>query len=206
MTIDIESTNGDQRWSIMIHLSLKLKPLRPLSVGPHISDRDVECVSRVRPGSDASHPKTNARLALKRCISMFQVIHTNHPPPLPTQKKKTQSLNHTLLVVDMTFGRYFWISPPRPLLVADTCPQVTLATTLNLSFSPPKTSKTEIASIERWRISKTIRAKIPDVNHPISLDFSWGNFWPPTKFTQLPNRFPALRPWHIPSRYRHTSP
>ena len=96
MTIDIESTNGDQRWSIMIHLSLKLKPLRPLSVGPHISDRDVECVSRVRPGSDASHPKTHPSLALKRCIYRCLRSFTQTTPLPPPQKKNTESLKQIL--------------------------------------------------------------------------------------------------------------
>ena len=103
----------------MIHLSLKLKPLRPLSVGPHISDRDVECVSRVRPGSDASHPKTHPRLALKRCISMFEVIHTNHPPP-PPKKKTTEFETHPFacgydlweIFLDITPPALFWLRIP----------------------------------------------------------------------------------------------
>lgn len=171
MTIDIESTNGDQRWSIMIHLSLKLKPLRPLSVGPHISDRDVECVSRVRPGSDASHPKTHSRLALKRCISMFEVIHTNHPLPPPKKKHRV-------------WNRPFWLWIPAHKLLL-----LQLSTWV---FHPQKIPKRKFPQLKGEESPNTIRAKIPDVSSNF-VAFFLGEFLTTNKIHTAPQPFPSLK-------------
>ena len=207
-------------WSKMIHHdpSLKLKPLRPLSVGPpHFRSRcrmrkSCKAWKRCKPSKDPPFvwPWNGVYRCLRSFTQIAMIFQENNPlvlkliwsssftqtTPLPPQKKNTESLKHTLLLVDMTFGRYFSISPPpppRPLLVADTCPQVTLATTLNLRFSPPKTSKTEIPLSWKVKNLQTQYVQKSQMFHPISLDFSWGNFLASNKIHTAPQPFPSLK-------------
>ena len=81
----------------MIHLSLQLKPLWPLSVGPHISNRDVECVSRVRPGSDASHQKTQ----LWNNVYQHVWSHSHKSNDLP-RKRPPLPQTHMIFILNTT--------------------------------------------------------------------------------------------------------
>ena len=205
-------------WSKMIHHdpSLKLKPLRPLSVGPpHFRSRcrmrkSCKAWKRCKPSKDPPFvwPWNGVYRCLRSFTQIAMIFQENNPlvlkliwsssftqtTPLPPQKKTQRVWNTPFCLWIWPLGDIFGYHPPppRPLLVADTCPQVTLATTLNLRFSPPKLPKRKFPQLKGEESPNTIRAKIPDVSSNF-VGFFLGEFLASNKIHTAPQPFPSLK-------------